>query len=186
MTTVVESGKRGRKTLLAALFISAIWLAGGAVSAFANAENPANAPSQTAGIAIVEAERIGDSGAYVRGHLSAQVGETVDYKIAVTNEGNTALTVTLSDPECDVETLAPTGTPTLAAGGTEAFYCTHLLAKTEVGNFVNIATATGQTVSAMDGPVSSGVVAKVAGGGVLGAHKVVVHLSNKVTRLTSW
>jgi len=142
-----------------------------------------NTPSATPGIAIVKYERIGQSGAFVRGPLTATVGQTVEYKIVVTNEVNTALTVTLSDPRCDSGTITPSDTPTIAAGGTETYFCTHVLVKTDAGSFVNTATATGQTVSGTKvGPVSSHVLVKVSASGVLGAEKVVEHKTHKVHR----
>jgi uncharacterized repeat protein (TIGR01451 family) len=168
--------------LAAMLAVGVLWLAYGAASTLADPTTPS-----TTGIAISELARVGNAGAFAPGLLAASVGQTVEYKIVVTNTGDTALTVTLSDPSCDSGTIDPTGTPTLAPAGTERFYCTHLLAGPDAGSFVNLATATGETVSARVGPVTSSVLVKVSATGVLGARKIVVgdlHRSGKsVTRV---
>ena len=163
--------------LAAMLAVGVLWLVYGSASTLADPTTPS-----TTGIAISELARAGNAGAFVPGLLAAAVGETVEYKIVVANTGNTALTVTLSDPSCDSGTIDPTGTPTLAPGGTERFYCTHLLVEADAGSFVNLATATGETVSTRVGPVSSSVLVRVSATGVLGARKLVVgelHRSGK-------
>ncbi len=188
MAPILNSRKRGGRTLAGALLLGALWLGYGAVWAFANAGNPTSTsatwqydtPSTTTGIAIVEYERIGQAGAYVRGPLTATIGQTVEYKVVVTNEGNTALTVTLSDPPCDSGTITPSGTPTIAAEGAQTYFCTHLLVNTDVGSFLNTAIATGETVSGgRFGPVASRVLVKDSASGVLGAKKVVVDKVHK-------
>jgi hypothetical protein len=76
--------------------------------------------------------------------------------------------VTLSDPRCDSGTIAPSGTPTIAAGGAETYFCTHLLVETDAPSLVDIAIATGETVSgAKVGPVSSRALVRVVASGVL-------------------
>lgn len=129
---------------------------------------------------IVKLERIGGTGAFVRGPLTARVGETVEYQIVVKNTGNTSLQVMLSDPMCDAGSLAPSGIRTVAAGASASYFCSHLLVKDNAGAFANIATATGIAPSGSSvGPVASRVIVKVGASGVLGARKVIVHKAAK-------
>jgi hypothetical protein len=125
---------------------------------------------------IVKLERIGSTGTFVRGPLTARVGETVEYEIVVSNTGNTSLKVMLSDPMCDAGTLAPSGIQSVAVGATATYFCSHLLVKDNAGTFANVATATGTSPSGTSvGPVASRVIVKVGASGVLGAKKVIVH-----------
>jgi uncharacterized repeat protein (TIGR01451 family) len=133
-------------------------------------------PTDNPALSIVKTERIGSSGSYVRGPLTSNVGQTVDYRIVVKNTGNVSLAVTLSDALCDTGTLAPAGAQNLAAGASLAYTCKHQLVKADAGSFTNTASATGTTsAGATVGPFSSKVVVKVSESAVLGAHKVVVH-----------
>jgi hypothetical protein len=137
------------------------------------------------GIKIVKSERVGSSGDYVGGPISAHVGDGIDYRMVVSNTGDTSLTIAFSDPRCDSGTLAPAGTQTIAAGGSLAYTCSHLLVAGDGSSFTNTATATGTSPSGDHvGPVSSSVVVNVvaagganvvAAGGVLGAHVTITH-----------
>ena len=142
-----------------------------------------NTPAPTASIAIVKRERVGSSGTYVRGPLSARLGDVLDYEIVVTNTGGESLTVDLADPRCDAGTLSPSGPQTLAAGAARTYTCSHRLLRDDVGSFVNTATASATTPSGQRvGPASSRVSASVSIVGVLGARVVLVHKAAKVHR----
>lgn len=126
---------------------------------------------------IVKLERVGTTGPFVRGPVSAKVGDTIYYEMVVRNTGNTTLDVTLSDAHCDSGTLAPTTAVTLAAGAREIYYCSHELTSSDVPQFVNTATALGRSASASASASSSvratsHVVANVSG--VAAAHRTVV------------
>jgi hypothetical protein len=168
MARILETGNRSRQAFGVAVLLGALWLVHGVVPALASAQ------SATPAIAIVNNARIGQAGAYVRGPLTAAAGQTVQYRIVVTNNRRTPLTVTLSDARCDPDTITPSGTPTIAAGGTETYFCTHVLVEREAGSLVDIATAGGETAGgAKIGPVSSRVLVEVSASSVLGAEKIV-------------
>jgi uncharacterized repeat protein (TIGR01451 family) len=83
-------------------------------------------------MALEKLERIGPSGEYVRGPLTGNVGETVDYAIVVRNTGNVPLTLTnFEDPVCDPGTIVGGESP-LAAGASTKFMCTHLLTEADL------------------------------------------------------
>jgi uncharacterized repeat protein (TIGR01451 family) len=120
-------------------------------------------------IAIVKTERVGHTGAYRRGPIGAAVGQTLDFRILVTNTGDVALTLTLSDRLCDGGTLRAAGSTTLAAGASVTYTCTHRLVTADASPFVNTAVVTAATATgAVIGPVSSSVSANRVHG-VLGA-----------------
>ena len=76
--------------------------------------------------------RRGDSGDFVQGPIEVHLGDTIEYRFEVTNEGDTPLTVEFSDPRCDAGTLTgPTGdTDTdgkLDMSETWVYRCSHLV-----------------------------------------------------------
>jgi len=120
-------------------------------------------------IAIVKTERVGHTGAYRRGPISVAVGQTLDFQILVTNTGDVAVTLTLTDRLCDAGTLRAAGTTTLAPGASVTYTCTHRLVTADASPFVNTAFVTAATATgAVIGPVSSSVSANRVRG-VLGA-----------------
>ena len=117
----------------------------------------------------MKSERVGNSGSYRPGPINVQVGQTLDYRMVVTNTGGVELTVTLVDPRCDRGDAARRGLDDVGARCVVAYTCSHRLLATDPSPFVNTATATGVTPAGCRvGPVSSKVVAQ-ATGGVLGA-----------------
>ena len=117
----------------------------------------------------MKTERVGTSGSYRSGPVNVKVGQTLDYRMLVTNTGGVELTVTLSDPRCDPRTLHAEGSTTLAPGASVAYTCSHRIVATDPSPFVNTATATGVTPDGVAvGPVSSKVIARPTSG-VLGA-----------------
>lgn len=128
----------------------------------------------TLGLRVVKLERIGATGKFVRGPLTASVGDTVFYEIVVDNTGNTPLDVTLSDPHCDAGTLLPTGSVTLAPSASTLFTCSHLLKSSDGTTYVNVATASGHSSSTSAGVVAKSTVRTTIAGGVAGAQKTKV------------
>ncbi len=80
---------------------------------------------------------------FTKSPLSGLVGETVDYKIVVTNTGEVPLTFSsFTDPHCDAGTIAGgPGVAPLAPGESTTYTCDHVL--TSAGSYVNEATVTG-------------------------------------------
>ena len=94
--------------------------------------------------------------------ITGVVGQTVYYRMVVTNTGNTPLDITLSDPLCDSGTLTPTGSASLAPGASADYYCSHVLTTSDIPQFVNTATAHGQSANASSSvSASSKVTANV-------------------------
>lgn len=155
-------GQNGDNTLKAGQFVS---------SAMCTTATQAD---QNEDLGIIKYERLDSNGNFVRGPLTGKVGQTVQYKIVVTNTGNVSLDVDLSDPHCDAGTIAPTGTVTLAPGDSQTYFCTHVLQKGDNPKYVNTATASGKNSSVSSSTVtaSSSVVTQV--GAVKGV-KVVHH-----------
>jgi uncharacterized repeat protein (TIGR01451 family) len=101
--------------------------------------------------------RIGSSGDYVEGPLSALVGDTVGYQVSVTNTGHAPLTLTWGDQlsssfvdaKCDSGTIAgpDTGaddTPSsFDPGDVWTFTCTHVVTSTDASPIVNTVKVTG-------------------------------------------
>ncbi len=127
----------------------------------------------TPGMTVTKLQRDGSSGAFTTGTITASVGDTLQYEIQVTNTGNTPLTLSLSDPHCDANSISgPTaisGTLTgnvLAPGAAAQYTCSHVLTVNDVPSFTNAGTVTGQPPT---GPPLSGtgiVVANVTTSGI--------------------
>jgi hypothetical protein len=95
-------------------------------------------------LAIEKLQKImGSTSGFTSAQLTAAVGQTVEYKIIVTNSGNVALSLeNFTDPHCDAETIAGgPGKAQLAPGATTTYTCRHVL--TTVGGYTNVATVTG-------------------------------------------
>jgi len=153
-------GQNGDNTLKAGQFVSSAMC------------STATQAGQNEDLGIVKYERLGSSGNYVRGPLTGKIGQTVEYKIVVTNTGNVSLDVDLSDPHCDAGTITPSATVTLAPGDSQTYYCSHVLQKGDGPKYTNTATASGKnsSVSSQTVTASSSVVTKL--GGVKGVHHV--------------
>ncbi len=124
-------------------------------------------------ITLQKTERLGDVAQYVVS-LEATIGQIVNYRMIVTNTGNTALVVGLIDPVCDSGTLIAGGSTTIAAGGTVVYTCSHTLVAADGAALVNTATATGTAPGgASVGPVSSSAAVQIVVTKVLGATKTI-------------
>jgi len=98
-------------------------------------------------IEIAKTVRLLPSGAFADTAV-AHVGDTVEYRFVVTNEGVGALTVQFSDPRCDSGTLTgPTGDADadgkLDESETWEYHCTHVIAAGDGDPVPNTATVTG-------------------------------------------
>jgi hypothetical protein len=94
-------------------------------------------------IAVDKTVRRGNSGAFVQGPIQAHVGDTVEYQFAVTNPGNIALAVTLSDPKCNAGTIsAPSGDTDgdgkLDTTETWIYTCSHLVTPLDADPLHNV------------------------------------------------
>jgi len=101
-------------------------------------------PAPAPGFTIEKKQEIaGTTTGFTTATLTAQVGQTVDYEIRVTNTGNVALGLSgFSDPQCNGATIAGgTGGAPLGVGSSTTYTCSHLL--TAPGSVVNVATVTG-------------------------------------------
>ena len=84
-------------------------------------------------------QRIAGEGAYSPAEKTGKLGQVVEYKIIVKNDGNVPLKFgALSDTKC--EGITPSGETELAAGKEESFTCTHTLG---VGSYTNEASIKG-------------------------------------------
>jgi uncharacterized repeat protein (TIGR01451 family) len=148
----------------------------------AAAAAPAPAPVSAAAVAslsIVKTQRLGDAGNFTRSELTAHAGEWIEYRIVVSNTGQTPLAIVLTDPHCDSTMLAPSGTVTVEAGSSQTYRCSHRVAALDGSTIVNTAVAVGTTPPGTAvGPVASRVSANKVG--VLGATKV--HTVKQVRR----
>jgi hypothetical protein len=99
------------------------------------------------GYSIEKLQAIAGTGQFVPSPLTGEVGQTVDYKIVVTNTGNEPLTMSnLSDPNCEPGTITGgPGSRPLEIGAATIFRCTHVLTPADrlATSYSNTATITG-------------------------------------------
>ncbi len=89
---------------------------------------------------IEKFQKIAGEPTYTTSKITGSLGQTVEYKVVVTNTGNVPLKfAALKDTGC--EGVTPPGTTELAAGKSESFTCTHTLGA--VGKYVNEASIEG-------------------------------------------
>jgi hypothetical protein len=101
------------------------------------------AAAQEAKLSVQKLQEIAESGGqYTQGELPARAGQTVLYKIVVTNSGNTPLVITsFADPHCDPGTIhGGQGETPLAPTASTTYTCSHLLG--EGGSYSNTAEVT--------------------------------------------
>jgi hypothetical protein len=106
-------------------------------------------------LSIEKLQKIG--GGYTTATLAGAVGEIVDYKIAVENEGNVPLTLgAFSDPRCDAGTISEPPSTTLAVGASASYLCSHRLTSEDqlTGSYANTAMVTGTPPAAVGAPIT--------------------------------
>lgn len=115
------------------------------------------------GFSILKEQEIAGGAGFTLGELKAKIGQTIDYRITVSNTGNSSLTLSeFIDAGCDPGTQAggPQGAE-MAPGGKLVFTCSHLL--TGGGSYTNVASATVMYPNGKTGAHESNkVVASVA------------------------
>ncbi len=97
------------------------------------------APSFT----LVKLQSLTSSG-FTTAPITAQVGQTINYEIVVTNTGNTPLSLALVDAMC-TGISAPTGNivgGNLQVGGTATYTCSHVVVAADFPVYVNVAQVT--------------------------------------------
>ena len=104
-------------------------------------------PTAEPAFAIEKQQQIAGSGhGFTTGPLAGLVGQTVEYKIVVTNTASVSETLSeFADPHCDAGTIGggPEAEP-LAPGQSTTFSCTHVLSS--VGPYINQASVTARTI----------------------------------------
>jgi hypothetical protein len=133
---------------------------------------PAVVPAPS--VSLVKTERVGTTGAFVRGPVRGKVGQRVFYDLTVTNTGTATVNATVKDPGCDAGTLKPAGAVVLDAGASFTFHCSHLLKKRDGSTYTNVAVATATASNGAQATATSRAVAQVVAGEVLGVKTPVV------------
>lgn len=121
------------------------------------------------------------------GPASAHVGDTVTYKLTVTNPGNTPLpSVSVSDPKCDGPAVRSTvdADGLLSPGESWTYNCTHAVVASDGASILNTARAEGtdplgQTVNSTDNHTA--VVLRPAISIVKTANPEAISISGPVT-----
>ena len=80
-----------------------------------------------AGAGVDVQVRRGDSGAFSQGPVDAHVGDTLEYRIAVTNTGDTPVAVDVDASRCDAGTLSAAPGALLPVGDTWVYACRHVV-----------------------------------------------------------
>jgi len=96
---------------------------------------------------ITKAQSISGSGLGPTGEpLSGKVGQVIDYRVTITNTGNTPLTFSrFADPRCDPGSIAGGSLTPIEPLGTLTYTCAHTLTAADqtAGPYVNVATVSG-------------------------------------------
>ena len=91
---------------------------------------------------VKKEQRIKGEAGYTTAKLKAEVGQTVEYKITVSNTGGTTLKFgALKDPKCT--NIMPAGETSLKPTESESFTCEHVLTSADKPVYTNVATIEG-------------------------------------------
>jgi hypothetical protein len=133
-----------------AVDIHASWHTNGSSGAF-DLPVPLMCPPAPA-LSIVKMQEIaGSKTGFTTSPLTGKIGQTVDYKIVVTNTGNVPLTFgQFIDEHC--ENVTGGSNEQLDLGSQTTYLCNHVL--TEVGSYDNVATVTGTPPPGDGAPVT--------------------------------
>ena len=139
------------------------------------AASAASADTTVGSLTVQTLEQIGTGNGFTAGPLIGSLGDTIDYEIVATNNGDQAVTATLLAGCSDV---GPTGQQTVEPGGYVVWTCSHTLSAADRGAWTNsvwVIETTGGAETLSVAP--SDTLALVAmTGSVAGAHKAVHHL----------
>ena len=125
---------------------------------------PATATLGSGTVRFLKLQRLGGTtNTFVTSSLRVLVGQQVQYELRVTNATTASLSVVVTDPGCDLGTLSPIGTQTVAAGATATYFCSHFMSVVPLDHrFLNIATASATNAAGEStGPLTSAVTALV-------------------------
>ena len=96
------------------------------------------------GFSIHKEQRIAGEAGFTSAKLVSEVGKKVEYKIVVTNTGNTTLKFgALKDAKCS--NVLPAGETLLKAGEAETFTCEHTLVEADAPLYTNTGSIVGGT-----------------------------------------
>ncbi len=105
--------------------------------AYDNAEQKVKTPN----IEVITEQRLKGEASYTTAKLKGEVGETVEYRVAVKNTGSTTLGFeALKDPQCTNFSPSPAAFE-LAPGAEQTYTCEHVLAEGDGPLYKNIAVA---------------------------------------------
>ena len=91
------------------------------------------------GISIVQEQRVAGQGAFTTAPLSAEAGETIEYRFLVKNQEGAAVQLSpLDDPQCS--DIAPAGATELQAGETESISCEHTVLAADGPEYLSTGT----------------------------------------------
>lgn len=120
------------------------------------AEVEVEAPEAEPKFTVLKEQRVEGASSYTAAKLEAEVGETLEYKITVTNTGGTSLTFgSLKDGQCTA--ILPSGATELKPTESESFTCEHVLAESDVGVYTNVAAIEGNGKEKTSGKVEAEV-----------------------------
>src|SRR5205823_689399 len=94
------------------------------------------------GIKVLKEQSIGGA-PFTHNPVTGNIGDTVNYRMTVTNTGSVSEPYSFSDPQCDANTLSPAGTSgTLGVGQSVVYTCSHVLNSSDTtSGFTNAACA---------------------------------------------
>lgn len=139
------------------------------------------APVAPPSVSLVKLERIGTSGDFAPGPLTAPVGSTVYYEMIATNTGTTTISVNLTDDGCDSGTVGPLGPQAILPGASLTFTCSHTLIAADGTQYVNTALVTANNAGPTPATATASATTTIAApaapvtGGVAGAGKTITH-----------
>ncbi|HET8893331.1 MAG TPA: hypothetical protein VFM96_04465 [Gaiellaceae bacterium] len=138
------------------------------------AAGAASGDTTVGSLTVQTLEQIGTGNGFTAGPLIGRLGDTIDYEILATNNGDQAVTATLVAACSD---LAPAGQQTVEPGGYVVWTCAHTLSASDRGAWVNSVWVieTGGGAETLSVAPSSTLALVAVTGSVAGAHKAVHH-----------
>lgn len=138
------------------------------------ATGAASADTTVGSLTVQTLEQIGTGNGYTAGPLIGALGETIDYEILATNNGDQPVTATLVAGCSDI---GPAGQQTVEPGGYVVWTCAHTLSSSDRGAWTNsvwVIQTSGGAETLSVAPSSTLALVAVTGS-VAGAHKAVQH-----------